>query len=64
MNELQSLYTIAQAAEHWHIGRTSVFHWINRHKIKTIKAGRKTLIPGSEIRRIDTESLRDPSQAA
>lgn len=63
MNELQDLYTIDQSAEHWRVCRTTVFAYINKHKIKTIKTGRKTLILGSEIRRVDQESLRDSTAA-
>ena len=63
MNDLEALYTIDQTAAHWHVCRTSVFHWIKRYRIKTVKVGRRTLVPGAEIRRVDAEHLRDPAAA-
>jgi len=64
MNEPESLFDVKWMSGHWYCGRTKVFHIIKKHKIKTVRVGRKTLAPGSEIRRVDAECLRDPDQAS
>ncbi len=45
----QTSLTRQQAAQRLHIGLTSLHKLIKEESIKTVKAGRRTLIPESEI---------------
>lgn len=64
MNELEPLYDVDEMGEHWHCKRTSTFGILKKYKIKTVRVNGRTLAPLSEIKRVDTENLHDPSKKA
>lgn len=44
-------FTVAEAAQHLRISRGYFYKLVDAGKIKPVKCGRRTLIPGAELRR-------------
>lgn len=53
---LEPLWTIEQAAEYFGLNKMTVYRWISKGKIKSIKLGNRVRIPRSEIERIAGET--------
>lgn len=49
MNPTDELKDVPEAAERLRCGRTHVFHLIKAGELRSVRVGRKRLIPSSEI---------------
>ena len=52
MYKINEMYDFTKACELLHIARVTLYGWIKTGKIKSIRPGKKHLIPGSEIKRL------------
>src|ERR1700733_15385961 len=55
-------YTIAEATSYLRISHASVYKEINASRIKVLKQGKRTVVPGSEIARLSRleDAVTDP----
>ena len=53
------LYEINEALDLLQISRATLFRWIRNGKITPLKLGRRTLIPLSEIKRLNNEQVNN-----
>ena len=49
---MEKLYTVEEAMELLRIARVTLYGWLRSGKIKSVRPGKKWLIPESEITRI------------
>ena len=54
----QKNYSLKKAAEVWGIACSTVRVWALQGRFRTVKMGRRRLVPGDEILRIKNEGLR------
>jgi hypothetical protein len=45
-------YTIAEATSYFRISHASIYKEISAHRIRVLKQGKRTFVPGSEIARL------------
>ena len=50
--DVSQRYTIAEAVSYLRISHASIYKEINAHRIRSIKHGKRTFVPGSEIARV------------
>jgi excisionase family DNA binding protein len=53
--EISDAYSITEAQDLLNKGYATIYRWINTGKIQTVKISNRTLIPKSEIDRINKE---------
>ena len=51
-------YSLEVAARYWGVAPSTVRVWALQGRFKTIKLGRRRVVPGDEILRIKNEGLR------
>jgi hypothetical protein len=51
--------SVEQFLEHYPVGRTRLYEDIREGRIRIVKSGRRTLIPSSELRRLEVSATAD-----
>lgn len=54
--QLEPLWTVEQVAAYFSIDRLTIYRWVYKGKIKSVKVGNRVRIPRSEIERIAGET--------
>lgn len=54
----QRNYSLKVAAQYWGVAPSTVRAWALQGKFRTIKMGRRRVVPGTELLRIKNEGLK------
>jgi len=60
MYDKQETFTPQQLAQRWQRSRRTIYRYLKAQKLAHFQIGHKILIPTSEVKRIESQSLPEP----